>query len=362
MDAGAATPSSQFLKGPLTIAPRFDPGGSSLPLPFFINTSSGASQQASSSCSCPDHNTCQSNIAPLPTVFPLSYTFYQPPSTSRSSLASSSWLYDPCNTSRETQSTMPGPTFDAPADQFLLFDTTDYFSTSACASRDSTTNITELRPRSVGSGRGERAPSPLVFPRWAKRHHHHHHDHSTSYRAGQGTHGYRGLDCGLVEYKPKRKSSPKRSGRSRSNSIQTRQAQVGAVPQMTREEFEALPLAIQRKVCYDIGLVFTIITCPCWNESCSSAWLGKKQTSQEPTPIPSRGCHHWLILQVLGPAPDFTSTLPAPNGNCMFGLCLRRHLRPILGGAPFNLRVRTARRAGMTQCQCRHPDLSPSTP
>jgi hypothetical protein len=159
------------------------------------------------------------------------------------------WSYDLSNNSHETQSTMPGPTFDSPADQFLLLDTTDYFATSACASTDAITGATELHPRSVGSGRSERAPSPLRFARWARRHHHHYHDHNTSHRAGQETDGYKGPDHGSAEHKPRRKTSPKRSGRSRSNSIQKRQTQAGAVPQMTREEFEALPLAIQRKVC-----------------------------------------------------------------------------------------------------------------
>lgn len=47
------------------------------------------------------------------------------------------------------------------------------------------------------------------------------------------------------------KIGPKRSGLSRSNSVQKPQPQAGTVQQMTREEFEALPLAIQRKVCVE---------------------------------------------------------------------------------------------------------------
>ncbi|KAL2018890.1 hypothetical protein VTK56DRAFT_315 [Thermocarpiscus australiensis] len=139
---------------------------------------------------------------------------------------------------------MPGTTFDARPDQFLLPNGSDYFTTSAC-SAGSTNDITQLRPRSAGSERSEPSASRLMFTRWARRHHHQH--HSQSRRDRQEAQKPNGPGRGSGERKASSRGNPRRSGRSRSNSIQKRQSEAATVPRMTREEFEALPLAIQRK-------------------------------------------------------------------------------------------------------------------
>jgi hypothetical protein len=146
---------------------------------------------------------------------------------------------------------MPGPTLDAPAEhQFLAPSMVDYFSlsTSAQSPSDSRTEFARLPPSSAGSGRSEPTAGPLSFARWGRRHHRHYTD-GQNHRDEEGR-GLLARGCRSAERKASGRSSPKRSGRSRSNSHEKRQPQTAGVPQMTREEFEALPLAIQRKVCY----------------------------------------------------------------------------------------------------------------
>jgi hypothetical protein len=147
---------------------------------------------------------------------------------------------------------MPGPTFDAPAEhRFAGLDTndSDYFS-SALIPTSAANDTAKLRPHSAGSGRSGRTASPLSFARWAKRHHHHHHqsNNQTRYDGDEEAQKLRNRDCGPMDRKANSRSGPRRLARSRSSSVQKRHNQAGAVPQMTREEFEALPLAIQRKV------------------------------------------------------------------------------------------------------------------
>ena len=284
-EPGAATPSGHpLLETPLTTALRIGSGCSSLQLPLFINKSSAASSlQGLSSYPLPDHNTCNSSLPPHANCLPLFYTFYFSPSASRSSLTPSLWSSDLSGSSKATHRIMPAPTFDASDDQLLLPITTDCFATSAaCASGDTV----GFRPHSSGSGRSERTASPLIFGRWARRHYQQHHDYTVSQPNGQETRKFKASS---------RKNSPKRTGRSRSNSLQNQQAQDGAVPQMTREEFEALPLAIQRKVCLrPLKLLSSSpkrSTVAAMGPShprararvCSTARLGKEQTAQEPT-------------------------------------------------------------------------------
>ena len=248
MAAPASSTLPYYLEAPLTpqTDSSFDPGASSCSspqLPFFLinNSSSIVSARDSSSCLFPLHGATQGldpNLTSHADCLPLSSTFYLSPSASRSSrgwsLCSSS---DFSGTSSQTQRpTMPGQIFDAPLKQrFPPLHTNDFYFSSACAPADARIDDTTLlRPSSAGSRRSERTASPLSFARWAKRHHHQHH-HSDEDRTSAD-----------------RKPFPKhRVGRSRSRSLQKRRPQAGAVPQMTPEEFEALPVAIQRKVCKD---------------------------------------------------------------------------------------------------------------
>lgn len=248
----APSPSSArpFLDGPLSprTASSFDPADASPQLPFFINNSSSTtSLRDSSSYLFPIHDTCRSpnpTTAPVADCLPLLSTFYLSPSASRSSRAFSLSSSDISGNSCQTQRIMPGQTYDAlPEHRFPSPVPNDYFSLAYAPTDLRTDDTTQLRPRSAGSRGTERTGSPLSFARWARRHHHHgdyHHGEEEGYTL-------KGRDRGSAERKAANRSSPKRLGRPRSRSLQKRQPQA-AVPQMTREEFEALPLAIQRKV------------------------------------------------------------------------------------------------------------------
>ncbi|KAK4240657.1 hypothetical protein C8A03DRAFT_41867 [Achaetomium macrosporum] len=255
-EPGAASPSSHpILEEPLTpqTASSFDPSSPSLQLPFFTNNSSSPVSHRDLSSSCPfltrDVNQgIDSNLAPRANCLPLCYTFYLAPLASKSSGGFSARWSGHGSSSGETHSTMPGPTADAPAEQQFLTPTiADYFSLSGSAQSpaDSRTDFVRLPPSSAGSGRSEPTAGPLSFARWGRRHHRRHTD-GYNHQDEEGRKLLR-RGCRSAERKASSRSSPKRSGRSRSNSIQKRQPQAAGVPQMTREEFEALPLAIQRK-------------------------------------------------------------------------------------------------------------------
>ena len=276
-----------------TVLLCFDSRESGLQPPFFLDDDSGTTSHRDSSSSSgllADDGTARERpqlaIATHAGCRPLAHTFYLSPSASGTSVTSGSW--SSCDLSSDgsddTQNTiMPGPTIDSPTDQ-LAGGVTDYFAppssaslpssaaapstsargpaeaaknnnnSSSSSSNNNNTPAAECPPPSSGSGRSERTGNPLVFARWARRQHHQHqhqhqqhHSHSTSQQNGQDAHRCKG------ERKlSSRGSSPKRSGRrprSSSTGTQKRQGQAGAVAQMTLEEFEALPLAIQRKVC-----------------------------------------------------------------------------------------------------------------
>jgi hypothetical protein len=167
-------------------------------------------------------------------------SFFFSPSASTSSLASSSaWASERPGRDEDT---MPGPIDElragAPA---ALPVAEEYFvRPSTCAAADDKTNEAQWRPHSArSSGR----PASPIFARWVRRHHYHtHRHHSGQLQPRTSTESkVSGSSSALVKQSP---------ARSRSSSMQKRQSHMGSVPQMTREEFEALPLAIQRKVCY----------------------------------------------------------------------------------------------------------------
>ncbi|KAK0703594.1 hypothetical protein B0T26DRAFT_604198, partial [Lasiosphaeria miniovina] len=167
-------------------------------------------------------------------------TFFISPSTSASSLSSSIWSSGPSSSyaSRETQpAAMPGPT------------PTGYLSNTSSAVDDDVTTAgsAQRRPHSSRSRRSSRSANPL-FTRWGRRHqqhqHHDFHDRHNGYLQDPN-----GSDHSSPESQPSSGNNPgvKRPVLSRSSNTQKRQSQTGAMPQMTRQEFEALPLAIQRK-------------------------------------------------------------------------------------------------------------------
>ncbi|KAK0656143.1 hypothetical protein B0T16DRAFT_398665 [Cercophora newfieldiana] len=214
----------------------------SIRLPFFTNTNTKTQTAASDGQLEPNRphlDTGRDRTASLPDDCRTPYkSFYFSPSVSTSSLASSSaWASE--GPSREEATTMPGQIIErragAPA---ALPVPEEYFARpSACAAADTTTtNDAQWRPHSARSGR----PASPVFARWARRHHYHsQRQHSGQMRPRTSTESkVSGSSSAVVKQSP---------ARSRSSSIQKRQSHIGGVPQMTREEFEALPLAIQRK-------------------------------------------------------------------------------------------------------------------
>ncbi|KAK4150557.1 hypothetical protein C8A00DRAFT_17935 [Chaetomidium leptoderma] len=250
-DAGVAS-SSAHPRDPFD---PFDPGGSSLQLPFLISNSSCSNTHPRDSFSwissdqqdaCHTPNPNLASHADYPPLFV--YTFYLSPLTSGSSGAFSSRHSrhnGHSDESHEARSTMPGPVFDEPAEHRFPApsSTTDYVSSVCAPAETRIDDTTQLRPHSADSGRSGRTASPLSFARWARRHQHHPHDRHHEEEVPK----VKGRDRGSAERKTITKSSPKRSCRSRSSSTQKRQPQAAAVQQMTRAEFEALPLAIQRK-------------------------------------------------------------------------------------------------------------------
>ncbi|AEO54345.1 hypothetical protein MYCTH_2076293 [Thermothelomyces thermophilus ATCC 42464] len=224
-DAGVASPSAYPLleEGPLT------PRAASPGFRFLISSSSTTVSHGS----CPgklflDRDTCQSrdpNLAPQADCVLLSDTFYLSPLVSRSSGFFSLRSSDSGTETHDARSIMPGQIFDAPTEhRFPSSTTSGYFALTDDAADPRFDGTTQLPPCSAESGKSDRTASPLNFACWAKRQHHTH--KQDRHKEEQG--------------------SSKRNVLSRSSSTQKRQAQA-AVPQMTREEFEALPLAIQRK-------------------------------------------------------------------------------------------------------------------
>ncbi|KAK1757687.1 hypothetical protein QBC47DRAFT_163386 [Echria macrotheca] len=258
-DATAATPAVRGYLESLTpqTSPSFDfVSDLSFRLPLFNNIAeesaeSDVDQQHQAdetgldARSQPDPNSIAGDNNPQRHPF---YTFFF---SSASTLS-----LDSCNDSRtssfdsgQTEQTikMPGATIDFPAVGTRSVSSTDeYFGTPNDAGGDATTTTTQWRPHSAQSGTsGSRRPVSPIFARWAKRHHHHHnHRHGSGQLQAPSGRGSSESKAGGGNASAIVKRSPVRS---RSSSMQKRQSHLGSVPQMTREEFEALPLAIQRK-------------------------------------------------------------------------------------------------------------------
>ncbi|KAL2269785.1 hypothetical protein VTJ83DRAFT_1969 [Remersonia thermophila] len=132
----------------------------------------------------------------------------------------------------------PGYRFDHLAQD----DARDSSSTPSSSQGVAAASARLLRPGSAGSG-SERTASPLAFARWARRHRHHHSNGHNRY-ARDDPQEYGPAD--ETSRERARRTNPKRLRRSRSVSAQER-PQAPVVPQMTLEEFEALPLAVRKK-------------------------------------------------------------------------------------------------------------------
>lgn len=171
---------------------------------------------------------------------PVYRSFYLSPSASTTSLASEPCTYHHYfdNSSSYFSSVrhgaiMPDPTAVASTDGAGPSGRPNYAAKTIAQRR-------QRRPHSAHSEQLARLPSPF-FSLWTKRNHHQHMD-----QHGKPQQPFEYPGHGFTDTKP---TTHKRFTHSRSSSIGTRQSQANVVPQMTREEFEALPLAIQRKVC-----------------------------------------------------------------------------------------------------------------
>lgn len=127
-----------------------------------------------------------------------------------------------------------------------------YFSNSTSTASNTTANTSQWRPR---SGRSARSASPL-FARWARRHHQQH-EHaqdsndsrsSTDRKSTSSSGNSKRVHDDYTDASHKHMCNFSTSTMRRTGSSSRRQSQAGLPPPLTREEFEALPLAIQRKV------------------------------------------------------------------------------------------------------------------
>jgi hypothetical protein len=154
---------------------------------------------------------------------------------------------------RFRRSKMPGSTLPAPEQPC--------FSNQTYSVANKTTNTSQWRPHTSRSGRSARSASPL-FARWARRHHQqpdgHESNDSRSSMDRKST-SSNGNSRGALQHQHqvchndddashKHDYNFSTSTVSRSGSSSKRHSQPGLPPPLTREEFEALPLAIQRKV------------------------------------------------------------------------------------------------------------------
>ena len=237
---------------PQTSAHSFDFDHFSLQLSLFANSSATSSQatdnaidnghyEASEEPNEPNAHPHSPLHSPLHSALDnhlgLFYTFFHSPSTSTTSLASSACSSDITSyLGQETKPAMPGPTLAAPVGVAFAADPDDHFAGSVTDEAGERMSTDQLRPHSGRSrdGRRSRSASPM-FTLWARRHQQQDRSNRSSTESKANGNGNGTLH--------KRAATLSRAG-----SIQKRQSQH-VVPQMTREEFEALPLAIQRKVC-----------------------------------------------------------------------------------------------------------------
>ncbi|KAB5580460.1 hypothetical protein GE09DRAFT_1212911 [Coniochaeta sp. 2T2.1] len=143
---------------------------------------------------------------------------------------------------------MPGSTLPAPDEPF--------FPNSTFTAANMTANTSQWRPNTSRSGRSARSASPL-FTRWTRRNHQHLEiqdsndsrsstDRKSTSSSGTSKHQQQhALYHDDASHKHTYNFST--STMTRSGSSSKRRSQAGLPPPLTREEFEALPVAIQRK-------------------------------------------------------------------------------------------------------------------
>ena len=146
----------------------------------------------------------------------------------------------------DTDTTMPGTTLGAPALDGVRMAS----SSSTCFANPTFDSAAESTTGLLGTGQSWRPQtsksawsthsSNLLFARWIRRHQSHQLDTAAD-EVGNGC-GTRSSDADKRPIAPEDMGLPRRNA-----SFQKRP--YGMPPQLTREEFEALPLAIQRKVC-----------------------------------------------------------------------------------------------------------------
>ncbi|KAH8910704.1 hypothetical protein BR93DRAFT_964561 [Coniochaeta sp. PMI_546] len=125
------------------------------------------------------------------------------------------------------------------------------FPNSTYSAANITANPSQWRPHTSRSGRSARSASPL-FARWARRHHqqldvHGSNDSRSSTERKSTSSNGNGNSLNNDDASHKHTYNFSTSTMTRSSSSSRRQSQSALPPPLTREEFEALPLAIQRK-------------------------------------------------------------------------------------------------------------------
>jgi len=228
----------------------------SIQFPFFTNSCTGHNTEIEKTAARDGwSDTAHIRLEDAPSCHSPFQTFFFSPSASTTSFAfSDSWASEEGPSSEGTA--MPGQLLEpAAADRVPLPATDDYFTRpSTCAPPvDMATDEAQRRPQSARAGR----PASPIFARWARRHNHSYRHHSGQLQPPAGRSSTESKVSGSSSTVVKQ--SP---GRARSSSMQKRQSHGAGVPQMTREEFEALPLAIQRKVCTIFD--FYVSSCYAW--------------------------------------------------------------------------------------------------
>lgn len=136
-----------------------------------------------------------------------------------------------------------------------------YFTNATYTAANMTANSSQWRPHTSRSGRsaGARSPSPL-FARWARRNQKEHDQLDTNDSRSSTDRKSISSSGTSRRFQRHQNSDPDNHNHNHDNLAHTynsststnslkRQSQSGLPPPLTREEFEALPVAIQRKVC-----------------------------------------------------------------------------------------------------------------
>lgn len=202
-------------------------------------------------------------------------------------------IHDPFPRIRQRSRTpkMPGSTLSASDEP--------RFPNSTYSAANITANPSQWRPHTSRSGRSARSASPL-FARWARRHHqqldvHGSNDSRSSTERKSTSSNGNGNSLNNDDASHKHTYNFSTSTMTRSSSSSRRQSQSALPPPLTREEFEALPLAIQRKVRAVFRLSVTFCSCNYFSP----------RSSRSPNWSATSG--HWAALELL--------CVPASNGN-----------------------------------------------